>query len=311
MKIIAHHDADGITSAFFTQFGMGEAEIVFPSKFGDTSKFEKGDVMVDMRPDNPNIEGLVIDHHFPHPDKNNRKYKLIPDIPMKDFQYSRDIVPASLLCWMEFKEKIPKSEWWKLAIGLAGDGQLELMPTEVFEECPALKKTVKTSAYQSYGNWKISMYPLYKLLSSPINAFLRKGEYESALNLIKYSDSPYTLYSSEDAMIAKRDIKNEFQTAVKDSEIFDYGDLQVVVYYSKYRMSGYIASALQSSLNEKTLMAINKRDGSLSVRGDLACYYKDKLKVLDYITIDGHAGFMGGKLTKNYNKLISDLDEVL
>jgi len=311
MKIIAHHDADGITSAYFAQFGFGESEIVFPHKFGDTTKFEKGDVMVDMRPDNPNIEGLVIDHHFPHPDKKDRKYKLIPDISKKEFQYSRDIVPASLLCWNEYKDKIPKNEWWKLAIGLAGDGQLELMPTEVFKECPSLLKPVKTSAYQSYGNWKISMYPLYKLLSSPINAFLRKEEYESALNLIKYSDSPYTLYSSEDARIAKNDIKNEFQTAVKDSEIFDYGSLQVIVYYSKYRMSGYIASALQNSMHDKTLMAINKRDGSLSVRGDLATYYKDTLGELDYIEIDGHAGFMGGKLTKNYNKLIADLDELV
>jgi len=308
MKIHAHHDADGITSAFFTQYGLGEAEIIFSDKFGDTSKFEKGDVMVDMRPDNPNIEGLVIDHHFPHPEK--RKYKLIPDIPMKTFNYSNGIVPASLISWMEYKDKIPKNEWWKLAIGLAGDGQLELMPTEVFKECPSLMKSIKTSAYQSYGNWKISMYPLYKLLSSPINAFLRKGEFESAINLLKYSDSPYSLYTSEDARIAKSDIKNEFQTAVKDSEMFDYGNLQLVVYYSKYRMSGYIASALQNSMNDKTLMAINKRDGSLSVRGDLATYYRDTLKELEYLDIDGHAGFMGGKLSKNYNKLLVDLDRI-
>jgi len=298
MKIIAHHDADGITSAHFAQFGVGEVEIIFPEKFGDTKKFEKGDVMVDMRPDNPDVEGLVIDHHLPHPEKH--KYKLI----------SADY-PASLIAWETYKKKIPKKEWWKVAIGVMGDGQPELIPTEVFKECPSLLKSVKTSVYQNYGKWNVSMFPIYKLLSSNINAFLRKGEYDSALNLIKYADSPHTIYASEDARIAKSDVKHDFQTAVKDSEIFDYGNLQVVVFYSKYRMSGYVGSSLMSAFNNKTIMAINKRNGSLSLRGDLATYYRDTLKDLTYLDIDGHAAFMGGKLTKNYNKLISDLDEIL
>ncbi len=58
-------------------------------------------------------------------------------------------------------------------------------------------------------------------------------------------------------------------------------------------------------------MAINKRDGSLSLRGDLAHYYKDKLKSLSYVEVDGHNAFMGGKLKKNYTKFITDLNETL
>lgn len=192
-----------------------------------------------------------------------------------------------------------------------GDGQPELIPNEVYEGCPSLLKNVKTSAYQNYGRWNVSMFPLYKLLSSGINALMRKEEYEAAYNLLRYVDTPMALYSSEDTRIAKMDIKNDFKTAVMDCDIIEYDNLALVMFYSKYRMSGYISSALQDSLKNKTVMAINKRNGSVSLRGDLATYYRDKLKPLDYLVVNGHTKFMGGKLTKNYNKLISDMDELL
>jgi len=298
-KIFAHHDADGITSALFLQYGIGEElEVVFPEKFGDTSKWVTGSYMVDMRPRNPDIEGIVIDHHLPHPE--HHKYELI------SAEY-----PASLITWETYKDKIPKKEWWKLAVGLSGDGQPELMPTEVYKEHPSLLKTVKSSLYQRYGRWTASMFPIYKLLSSMINAYLRKGEYESAFNLLKYSKSPMNLYTSEDARIAKADVKNEYMALLKDSEIVDYGNLAIVLFSSKYRMSGYVGSSLQDVLSNKTIMAINKRNGSLSLRGDLATYYRDILKPLDYLEIDGHSAFMGGKCTKNYNDLLEDLDKLL
>ena len=296
--IYCHHDADGICSAHFVALVTPDAKIKVVDEFGSTKGWEKGDIMVDMRPNNPNIEGLVIDHHLPHPEPH--KYELISDV-----------VPASLITWRLYKDKIPKEEWWKLAIGVMGDGQPELIPIEIYEECPSLLKNVKTSIYQSYGKWNINMMPLYKLLSSSINSFLRKGEYDSALNLLKYSESPMDIYSSEDTRISKADVRNEFTASVKDADIFDYDNLAVIIFYSKYRMSGYIGSSLQSSLNHKTIMAINKRDGSVSLRGDLATYYKNKLKDIDYLEIDGHAGFMGGKLKKNYHTLIKDLNSIL
>ena len=309
MKIHAHHDADGITTAYLTQFHTGEAEIVFPKEFGDTSDFEKGDWMVDMRPQDPNIEGTVLDHHFPHPE--DRKYTLIPDFPLDSFKYCTGILPASYIAWLEFKDKIPKNEWWKLAIGLGGDGGLGFIPTELHKLCPTLSKVVKTNSYSSYGKWNISMYPMYRILSSYINAFLRKEEYESALNLIRYSETPMDIYTSEEARIAKLDVKNEYNTIVKDADVFDYGNLSVVIYYSKYRMSGYVATALAQSLNNNTILAINKRDGSASLRGDKATYYRDVLSPLKYLTIDGHAEYMGGKLKKSYTKLLVDMDEIL
>lgn len=295
-----HYDADGITSGHFASFGVPDSEIKFMKEgdvFGSTKGLTKEDWILDMKPDNPNWNGTCIDHHLPH-DKNH-KYKLI----------SGD-VPASLLTFNHFKDKIPKNEWFKLAVGLAGDGSIESMPTEVYKECPQLLKSVKTSAYKKY-NWTISKFPLYKLLSSPINAFLRKGEYENAINLIKYADTPLALYSSEDAKMAKMDVANDFKSAVLDCDIVFYDNLCVVLFYSKYRMSGYVGSALMDSLRNKTVMAINKRNGSISLRGDLATYYRDILKPIDYLELGGHAAFMGGKLNKNYNQLLSDLDEIL
>jgi len=301
VRIVAHWDGDGLASGHFASFGVPDSELtigVYEKGFGNTEGLSKNDWMVDMKPMDANWDGHCIDHHLPHPDKH--KYELISGVE-----------PATLLTWQHFKEKIPKNEWWKIAIGCMGDGQPELIPTEVFRECPSLMQSIKTSAFQSYGKWKISTYPVYKLLSSPINAFLRKGEYESAINLIRYADTPMSLISSEDAQIAKSDIRNDYQMAVKDCEMIQFGNLAVVLFYSKYRMSGYIGSSLLSALDNKTVMAINKRNGSISLRGDLATYYRDMMKKLDYLEIDGHAAFMGGKLKKNYHTLISDLVEIL
>ena len=298
MKILAHHDADGITTAYFTQFEYGESEIIFPETFGDVKKFKKGDIMVDMRPTSPDIEGIVIDHHLPHPEE--RKYKLI----QADY-------PASLIAWEQFKDKIPETEWWKLEIGLGGDGALHLTPPIIFQKCPLLLKHVKTSSYYQYSKLRINTIPIYKELSSAINCFLRKSEFDTALNLMKYADNPLTLVTSEDVKLAKADIKNEFTSIVRDMETIEFGNLIVIIFQSKYRMTGYIASALSNVFNSKTILSIDTRTGSLSLRGDLALYYKDLLKKLPYLDIDGHPGFMGGKIHKNINKLISDLDAVL
>lgn len=300
-KLRTHWDADGVATAHFASFGIDDSEIEigeYDKGFGDTSGLTKDDWILDMRPSDPKWDGNCIDHHLPH--SEDRKYNLISDI-----------VPATLIAWREYKDKIPKKEWWKAAIGICGDGQPELIPTEIFKETPALLKQVKTSAYNSYGKWNLSTFPLYKLLSSNINAFLRKGEYDSALSLIKYSGDPMDIYTSEDARIAKSDVKKDCKTAIQNCEMIDYGNLNVVIFYSKYRMSGYVSSTLQSSMNTKTIMAINKRNGSLSLRGDLAYYYRDILKPIKYLTIDGHPGFCGGKLKKNTNKFLDDLNQIL
>jgi len=298
-KIRCHHDADGITTAYLTNFHYPKHEIeIWDGDFGDTTGLKKGDIMCDMRPIQ-NMEGLiVIDHHGPY--KDDRKFELV-----------YEDVPASLIAWKQFKDDIPKSEWWKVAIGLVGDGQPQLIPTEVFEQCPQLLSKIKTSSYASYGKWKIGYYPVYKLLSSYVNALLRKHEHQEAVNLVRYSQQPKNIINSLKAGLAKQDVKAEFEKIIRGSESFDFGDLAVFIFSSKYKMSGYVASVMQGSLDEKAVMAINRENGSGSLRGDLAYYWRDKLKHLEYMIIDGHPGFCGLKVTVNPDTLIEDLTKLL
>jgi hypothetical protein len=298
-KIRYHHDADGITTAYLASYGIKNAKLEgWDGKFGDTTGLKSGDWMVDMRP-MQNMEGLnVIDHHLPH--REDRKYNLISDE-----------VPASLIAFNKYKEDIPKSEWWKVAIGVMGDGQPELIPPEVFNQCPQLLTRVKTSSYQSYGKWKISYYPTYKLLSSYVNSFLRKRDFENALNLIQYSQQPSNILHSVKAQMAKLDVRKEFENIIKTCDSYDFADISVFIFQSDYRMTGYIASAMQGSLDGKTVMAINRKDGSGSLRGELAYYFRDKLDSLDYLLIDGHPGFCGVTVTSNPDNLIEDLVKLL
>lgn len=311
-RIVTHWDADGITAGLFTSYGIPDSELqiaVYEKGFGCIDGLTEDDWMVDMKPQDINWPGHVLDHHFPY-DKDH-KHKLIPDISNELYHYASDIIPASYIAWETFKDKIPKNEWWKLAIGLGGDGALDLMPTEVFDECPMLFHSIKTSAFQSYGKWSINTYPLYTLLSSCVNAFLRKGEYDTAIYTMKFCQSPMELYNLPDVQIAKKDISNEYKVAVTDSEMYEFGNLVVILFDSRYRMSGYIASSIMEAFKGKTIMAINNKSGSISLRGKQAPYYKDKLRPLDYVTIDGHREYMGGKLHKNPSVFIEDLAKLL
>jgi len=296
-----HHDADGITAGYFTAYNpkIKEPKLDgWDGKFGDTTGLKAGDWMVDMRPIQ-NMEGLnVIDHHLPH--REDRAYNLISDE-----------VPASLIAWREFKEDIPKSEWWKLAVGLLGDGQPELIPTEVFESCPQLLTQIKTSSYKSYGKWSINYYPIYRLLSSYVNSLLRKHDFNEALNLMKYSQKPINIINSIKARAAKASVSKEFERIINTSESYDLDNLAIFIFSSDFRMSGYVASSMQSALSGKTVLALNRNDGSGSLRGDLAYYWRDKLKHIDYLNIDGHPGFCGASLNGNPDSLVEEILNLL
>lgn len=299
VTIRAHHDADGIISAYLTSFHYPKATIeVWDGKFGDTTGLKKGDIMCDMKP-LQNMDGLiVIDHHLPH--REDHKYELISDD-----------VPASLIAWNNFKDDIPKSEWWKLAAGLMGDGQPELIPTEIFDECPELLIKVKTSSYKSYGKWSIGSYPVYRLISSPINAFLRKHQFTDALNLVRYSQKPTNILHSIKAQAAKRDVAMEHENIIKTANMYEFDNLVVFIFNSDFRMTGYIASSMGDTFSGKAIMAINRKDGFGSLRGDLAYYWRDKLKHLEYLTLDGHPGFCGLNLTVNPDTFVEDIIKVI
>ena len=122
--IFFHHDPDGVTSALFTYYHLNKkANVKCPEIFGDTDGWKDGDYMVDMRPTTGDIKGTVIDHHPNHIE--DRKYELYHE------EY-----PASLITYEMFKEDIPEKDRWKVACGLVGDGQPELIPPEVFIQTP-------------------------------------------------------------------------------------------------------------------------------------------------------------------------------
>ena len=253
-----------------------------------------------MRPDNPNIIGTVIDHHLDHPSFDKRKYKLI-----------WDNVPASLIVWREFKDEIPQREWWKTVIGVVGDGQPNTIPFEIWNTSPELLMEIKTFGRMSYGKWQFSLHPVYSLLSSPINAFARFGDFETPLRIIKNAKSPFDIVENREAKSKKKELSDTFDSVFSNSRMYNFKNLTVVIFNSpKARLSGYIASSILSS-SKGTVMAINEENGRLSVRGDLTNYYQGKLKDLDYISFSGHDGFMGGRLTDSPDRLLKDLMKIL
>jgi hypothetical protein len=311
-KIFCHHDADGLTSAYLTSFGVPEPEIIVVEKFGDTSKWVKGSYMVDMKPDDPNIEGIVIDHHPDHPSLAERKYSL-----------TWETKPASILCWQKFKDSIPKSQWWKTVIGAVGDGQAEKIPFEIWNECPALMQYTNTFISHSYGEWKVSYRPVYQLLSSGINAFARYGDYNTPLKIMEKCKTPFDLISNSQVNMQKSKLSNtksgDFAKVLQDARVYPLNNLTYIVYNSpNIRLSGYIASVIQSNKDVICALAVNEDNGSLSLRGDNANYIKGILSKLDYVTVDGHDGFCYDRetrvLTKDGFKYFKDVtlkDDIL
>jgi len=302
--IRSHHDGDGICSGYFTSFKYPYRIEIWDGNFGDTTGMKKGDIMTDMHPTG-DWDGIVIDHHLGKGYPLAHKYKLI-----------YDTVPASLIAWREFKEDIPESEWWKLAIGLKGDGQPELLPYEVFQSCPQLLLKYETSMSdkKSYGKY-YSMYDyVFHHLSAPVNAFLRMKDSDGAIKLISESKQPFDIIYSDEANNARSKVNSEFLKIVRNHRTYQFADgkLGLIVFYSKFRMSGYIASALHSSIGVNSLIAINRATNRGSLRGVLADYWEGRLKPLEYLEIGGHSGFKGVTLRKvNTEAFINDLTEML
>jgi len=314
VTIHAHYDADGVTSALFTAYHLKhKCDIVFPDKFGDVSNCNDGDYMVDMRP-TENISGInVIDHHPGHFEEPN--YNLI----WKPY-------PAGKICWEEFKDDIPRKEWWKLVVSTSGDVAIYETPYEVWKEFPILFQKNKSSTWKRFGGGNTnktfwSGYPFYQWrLSSPINALCRIGKPDVAYTLLKICQSPVQLVSHPDGIDAKEKVNKETDKAIKGSDMTQYDfhsgyGLMLIVYNSKYRISGRISAMLLSEpqYSNYTIMAINKKDGKGSMRGDLCNFFKGILEEnLDYIKTAGHGVAMGVECDlKKINRLKYDIHAIM
>jgi len=279
MLVASHRDADGICSVAQLLFALDEeTKVIFPESFGDCS--ENPDIMVDMVPDDKNFSGTVFDHHPQHP--SNPKYKLIFDNK-----------PASLIIYDKYKDIIPKEKSWYAIAGTVGDGQPELVPLELWEKNPELLETQNTISKWS-GEIKIYSYPIYSLLSSPINSLARIGKADKALKLIQSVKSPLEILNNKDILKTKQEVRTEHDRVLKKYKGESLGKLFLFVFESDVHLTGWIAIEL-SEITKQTVIVINSRLNSLSVRGTFAIPIS-KILSAKGIKIGGHPGFVGGEI---------------
>lgn len=283
LTVAFHHDADGVASLVLAKYVLDIDEVYAPDIFGD---YKEEDLALDLgKPINNGFKGVIIDHHV---HDANPPYKLI-----------WDNVPTGLIIYNLWRDKIPKKDTWKTLVSIVGDGQPQLIPHEVIDEHPYLLDKVG-SMYKSYGKLKLYTYPLYVMLSSPINSMCRCGNVLQAYRLLLRARYPEDLLKNEiaknDTNIVRKEEDRIFQEYNKIDTIRD-----CCVFYrfrSKLRMCGRVASKLASAEPNKTIIALNEEKGSMSIRGHLASYIGDNLNKLGF-TIGGHQGFMGGRLQDN------------
>jgi len=157
LPTVFHYDADGVfaTSLFSTVYNI-QASVA--KEFQDYQMRNTiAKVGIDIgQPIQKSFQGVVFDHH----EHIKPWYHLI-----------YDNVPAGLIIYNLFKEKIPKEHHWKVVGSLIGDGQPELIPNEVWDNFKHFLLELRAKIYRKYTQPNIYQYvPVYKLLSSPVNA---------------------------------------------------------------------------------------------------------------------------------------------
>lgn len=285
--ISTHDDADGMVSALYvTDFfertmGIPEVDIEFPENFGDCDP--DANVILDQIPNDPKHDAIVIDHHQQHLGRKGYEYQLY-----------HDPVPTSLSAYDIFRKDI-KDEW-KVAAGLVGDGQPELIPNYVWDHYPELFH-MKASLYQRGNDITVYRNPLYTMLSSGINAISKMQEetlYGPGLgySIAKQVETPWELVVHPTCEQAK-----QLQNKEKSRIMYAHApiDLGKVIYWpiqSKYRMESYMATILESK-DRKTVVVLNEINNTIAIRGVHAEWVKSKLPDFQ---IDGYLKYMGGLL---------------
>lgn len=286
MKILAHHDADGITSAFIYLKTHDDVEkVIFPEEFGDTTEWESGDVMVDMRPTDPTIEGTVYDHHAGHSEERN--YELF-------FGH----YPASRVVYDEFGSLLDDDDKWKVVVGIAGDQEAEHTPLEIWEKYPYL---LDTDYYET---------PLYERLPSTINCFCRVGEYQKALKKLDEAITPYDLLRDPESIAYRKALQNEVKAIRNKFKVQHFRHVTFWEYESSMRVTGYLAAILQGS-KRNTVVVYDRVKHAGSARGVLCPLLEAKL-VKYGITIGGHSVAKGFSIEneEQYDKLIEVMKSV-
>lgn len=287
--ISTHDDADGMISGLymarlFDSIGV-EVNFEFPEKFGDCDP--EVNIVLDQVPLDPDQDAIVIDHHPQHFKRRGYEYQLW-----------YDNVPTSLMVYHLAKKEIPNEEW-KVAVGLVGDGQAELIPSEIWDQHPELFHA-RLSIYQRGSDMNIYRNPLYTMLSSGINAISRMEEEDNygptlGYQIAKKVESPLELVIHATCEKAKQLQKKEKNRIIYDCAPIDLGKVVFWEIDSIYKMESYMATILESK-EKKTVVVINSGSTRVAIRGDHAFWVKEKLPEFP---IDGHLKYMGGVLEEH------------
>ena len=235
--------------------------------------------MVDMRP-KEGFMGTCYDHHLGHPE--NPPYTLI-----------WDNVPTSLIIWERFKDKIPREHWWKVVVGINGDGQPELIPPQIFKEFPELLMMSSSFGWSSSeGRYTTWSHPIYSQLSAYINAAARSRQPELAFNILLDVHSPFEIVENEALSQMRETIAKRVNEVTKAAKIYSFGPFLLVYYRAEEKLGGRVAMKVGGS--GATILAINETTGEVSIRGDVATFLVEELNKLDIGEFGGHPGFAGG-----------------
>lgn len=303
LTVAFHKDADGVYSTALLSTVFKIKYIYSPDRFQDYLYFLEEQtnanlpihIAVDLgQPLYKEYKNLVIDHHV-HED---------PWYPLV-----WDNVPTGLIIYNLFKDKIPDDKKWYVAGSLIGDGQAELIPDEVWDLSPELLG-VYHRVYETYGQLKLSRgFPLYKLLSSPINAMCRLGNAGEAVRQVVRTRSPKDILENKAMNSDKETIEKERKRILIEYSPIDINHfLAIMVIESNAWMVGRIASDLKNADDSKTYIVVNSKKEEISIRGDLAGYIGRKLNASGF-KCGGHEGYYGGVLSKEQS--VEDLLKTL
>jgi len=301
-----HDDADGVYSASLILLTEGlEFEVEKESKalkvYSPPFNEYTTKVAVDLGfPIDKNYDGVVVDHHPDHPEK--RKYKLY-----------WENVPTGLIVWRHLKDHIPKSQWWRVVGALAGDGQPELTPDEIWEMFPELLDE-KGVVYKYKGEMRYSKYPLYIYLSSGVNAKCRIGDPLGALKMCLKWKRPIDAVLDSEAEEAKELLRVEEENIMRQRPVAEIIGNKFVVVRIKTTgdvgMSGRIAGNMSSHEPFKTIVVINDSNGEVSIRGILAKYLANKLAESGF-KAGGHPGYCGATVpTEDIEDFVESIRQI-
>jgi len=302
LRLAFHGDADGLASACIIAsiFKVREDSNYpySPEIFGD---YIDSDLAVDLGSPLGAYDGIIIDHHPDHPE--NPEYRLVLGIE-----------PTGVILYKLFKDLIPDNKIWLVCLSACGDGQPEVIPSDVWMRSPFLWEMQGKIYRDQYRKIRTYPYPLFSIISGPINSMCRMGDVMGAYKLLRSAKSVREIINNPVAKRASEKLSGEIKRIFSSNPIIEQiKHISIVVIESDYSISGRVATELSNSESYMTFVVINKKTRSISIRGILTKYITDRLSEKGYIA-GGHAGFGGVSLLSEEDQpletFMNDLREI-